>query len=307
MRVVFMGTPDFAVPTLMEIVGQGHEVAAVYTQPPRRAGRGMDERKSAVHEAAEALGLDVHTPVSLKDRAGEIAAVDADVIVVVAYGLILPQAVLDAAEHGAYNVHGSILPRWRGAAPVARAIMAGDTQTGVAVMKMEAGLDTGPVAMEEPIKIAPTDTAGDLTERLARLGGDLMGRALGGLARGSLTLTPQPDEGVTYAHKIQKAEAAVDFSKPATAVRNHIHGLSPWPGAFGTIRLAGKPERLKLLEAEVVDGEGAPGALIGDDLSVACGDGAIRLLRVQRAGKGAVTVDEFLRGARLDEGARFET
>ncbi|MEO1102425.1 MAG: methionyl-tRNA formyltransferase [Pseudomonadota bacterium] len=305
MRVVFMGTPPFSVPTLMEIVGQGHDVAAVYTQPPRRSGRGMDSRKSAVHEAAEALGLEVRHPVSLKGRADEIATLGADVLVVVAYGLILPQAVLDAAPLGAYNVHASLLPRWRGAAPIARAIMAGDTETGVGIMKMEAGLDTGPLAMEERVPITPSDTAGELTDRLSRLGGDLLARALGGLTRGSLDLTPQAGEGVTYAHKIDKAEAAVDFSQPAEAVRNHIHGLSPWPGAYGTITLAGKPERIKFLLAETVDAHGVAGTLLDDRLTVACGEGAVRLLRVQRAGKGVVSADEFLRGARLDVGALF--
>ncbi len=307
MRIVFMGTPQFAVPTLMEIIGQGHDVAAVYTQPPRPAGRrGLDETKSPVHEAAEALGLDVRHPASsLKDRAEEIAALEADALVVVAYGLILPQAVLDAAEYGAFNVHASLLPRWRGAAPVARAIMAGDAQTGVAVMKMEAGLDTGPVAMEERVAIAPQETAGELTERLARLGADLMGRALGGLQRGALTFTPQAEAGATYAKKIDKGEAAIDFAAPAAAVRAHIHGLSPWPGAHATLEIGGKPERLKVLRAEEVAGEGAPGTILDGDLTVACGTGAVRLTRVQRPGKGAVDAADFLRGARVEAGTRF--
>lgn len=307
MRLVFMGTPDFAVPTLMEIVGQGHEVVAVYTQPPRPAGRrGLGETKSPVHEAAEALGIPVHHPVSLKDRAGEIEALGADALVVVAYGLLLPQTVLDAAPLGAYNVHASLLPRWRGAAPIARAIMAGDAETGVGVMKMEAGLDTGPVAMEERIAIHPDDTAGELTERLARLGADLMGRALGGLERGALTLTPQDAEGATYARKIDKAEAAIDFTRPAAAVCAHIHGLSPWPGAHGTLAIAGKAERLKVLRATIAAGNGAPGTVLDDALTVACGEGAVRLLRVQRAGKSAVDAADFLRGARVGAGDRFE-
>ncbi len=306
MRIVFMGTPQFAVPTLMEIIGQGHDVVAVYTQPPRPAGRrGLGETKSPVHEAAEALGLDVRHPASLKDRAGEIAALEADALVVVAYGLILPQAVLDAARYGAFNVHASLLPRWRGAAPVARAIMAGDAQTGVAVMKMEAGLDTGPVAMEERVAIAPQDTAGELTERLARLGADLMGRALGGLERGALTFTPQAEAGATYAKKIDKGEAAIDFAAPAAAVRAHIHGLSPWPGAHATLEIGGKPERLKVLRAEEVAGEGAPGTILDGELTVACGTGAVRLTRVQRPGKGAVDAADFLRGARVEAGTRF--
>ncbi|WMS41246.1 methionyl-tRNA formyltransferase [Acuticoccus sp. MNP-M23] len=305
MRIVFMGTPDFAVPTLMEIAGQGHDIAAVYTQPPRPAGRGMGDRPSAVHEAADALGLDVHHPVSLKDRADEIAAYGADVLVVVAYGLILPQAVLDAAELGAFNLHASLLPRWRGAAPIARAIMAGDAETGVGVMKMEAGLDTGPVAMEERIPIGPTDTAGELTTRLSRLGADLMVRALGGLERGALGLTAQPDEGVEYARKIDKAEAGIDFSQPAEAVRAHINGLSPWPGAHASIEIGGKAERLKVLLADVADGAGAPGEILDDALHVACGTGAVKLLRVQRAGKGAVGAGDFLRGARVGPGDSF--
>jgi len=307
MRLVFMGTPDFAVPTLMEIVGQGHEVAAVYTQPPRPAGRrGLGETKSPVHEAAEALGLPVFHPVSLRDRAGEIAALEADALVVVAYGLLLPQAVLDASLHGAFNVHASLLPRWRGAAPIARAIMAGDTETGVAVMKMEKDLDTGPVAMEERVKIGPHDTAGELTERLSRLGADLMVRALGGLERGGLTLRPQSPEGATYARKIEKAEAAIDFAQPASAVRGHIHGLSPWPGAHATIAVGGKPERLKVLSCEVVAGEGAPGTILDDRLTVACAEGAVRLGRVQRPGKTPVDAADFVRGARIGPGACFE-
>ena len=305
MRVLFMGTPDFSVPTLMEIVGQGHEVVAVYTQPPRPAGRGMGERKSAVHEAAEALALPVETPVSLKGRADEVAAHGADVIVVVAYGLLLPQAVLDAAPQGAWNVHASLLPRWRGAAPIARAIMAGDRETGVGVMKMEAGLDTGPVAMEERVPIGPTETAGELTERLARLGGDLMARALGAIERGALTLTPQPEDGATYAKKIDKAEAEIDFSRPADVVRGHINGLSPWPGAHTNLDIADRPERLKILLAEPATGSGAPGTILDDRLTVACGEGAIRLRRVQRAGKSPVAAEEFLRGARLCPGDRL--
>ncbi|MEM9221948.1 MAG: methionyl-tRNA formyltransferase [Pseudomonadota bacterium] len=305
MRLVFMGTPSFAVPTLMEIVGQGHEVAAVYTQPPRPAGRGMDERKSAVHEAADNLALDVRHPKSLAGEAEEIAALSPEALVVVAYGLILPKDVLQTAEYGALNVHASLLPRWRGAAPVARAIMAGDAQTGVSVMKMEEGLDTGPVAMEERVPIAPGDTAGDLTETLARLGADLMGRALGAMARGTITFTPQAPDGATYARKIQKAEAALDFSEPSDAVRNHIHGLSPFPGAHASIEIAGRPERLKFLHAAAVAGDGAPGEIIGPGLTIACGTGAVAIKTVQRAGKGSMDADDFMRGARLSPGDRF--
>ncbi|UOM36807.1 methionyl-tRNA formyltransferase [Acuticoccus sp. I52.16.1] len=306
MRVVFMGTPSFAVPTFMEIAGQGHEIPAVYTQPPRPAGRGMAERRSAVHEAADALGIEVRHPTSLKEEAGAIEALEADVLVVVAYGLILPQAVLDSAPLGAFNVHASLLPRWRGAAPVARAIMAGDAQTGVAVMRMEKGLDTGPVAMVERTPIGPDDTAADLTDRLSRLGADLMVRALAGLEREALTMTPQPQEGVTYAHKIDKAEAPIDFTADAETVRNHIHGLNPMPGAHATIEIGGKPERLKVLRATLADGTGAPGEVLDDRLTVACGRGAVRLVRVQRAGKSPVEADAFLRGARIGPGDRFE-
>ncbi|MCF3936504.1 methionyl-tRNA formyltransferase [Acuticoccus sp. M5D2P5] len=308
MRVVFMGTPPFAVPTLMEIVGQAHEVVAVYTQPPRPAGRGMGDKKSAVHEAAEALGLPVFHPTSLKGRADEIAALEADVAVVVAYGLLLPQDVLDAPELGCFNLHASLLPRWRGAAPIARAIMAGDAETGVAVMKMEAGLDTGPVAMVERTPITADETAGTLTDRLSRLGADLMVRALGGLERGALDLQAQPEAGVTYAKKIDKAEARIDFTASAEAVRNHIHGLNPMPGAYAELSIGGKMERLKVLQAVVVprEGEAAPGTILDEALTVACGTGAVRLLRVQRAGKGPVEADAFVRGARIGAGDRFE-
>jgi methionyl-tRNA formyltransferase len=266
----------------------------------------MGERKSAVHEAAEALALEVRHPDTLKGRAGEIEALDADVAVVAAYGLILPQEILDATRLGAFNVHASLLPRWRGAAPVARAIMAGDGETGVSIMKMEAGLDTGPVAMMERVPIAPDDTAGEVTERLARLGADLMVRALGGLERGALDLVPQPQEGVTYASKIDKAEARIDFSRPAETVRNHIHGLNPVPGAWATLDVAGAPERIKVLRAAVVDGEGEPGTILDDALTVACGKDAVRLLKVQRAGRGAVDAGAFLRGARVGPGDRFQ-
>ena len=302
LRVVFMGTPDFSVPTLMEIVGQGHEIAAVYTQPPRPAGRGMAERRSPVHDAADALMVDVRTPKTLRDdeALAALEALQADVVVVIAYGLLLPQRALDAAEAGAFNVHASLLPRWRGAAPIHRAIMAGDAETGVAIMKMEAGLDTGPVAMVERVPIGPDDTTGEMTGTLSRLGADLMGRALGALERGTLSLEAQPEDGVTYAKKIDKAEAAIDFGGPAEMVRAHIYGLSPWPGAHTTLPGG---ERLKVLRAEAVDGAGAPGTVLSPDLTVACGEGALRLTRVQRAGKGPMAVDEFLRGAQLPVGA----
>lgn len=307
MRIVYMGTPAFAVPTLMEIAGQGLDVVAAYTQPPRKAGRGMAEQPTPVHEAAQALGIEVRHPPTLRDAdtVAALAALEPDVAVVAAYGLILPEAVLSVPVHGCYNVHASLLPRWRGAAPIARAVMAGDAATGVAIMKMEKGLDTGPVAMMESVPIGPADTAGELTERLSRLGADLMVRALGGLQRGALDLTPQPDEGITYAKKIDKAEAAIDWTKSADAVRNHIHGLNPMPGAHGTLAIAEAPERVKVLRAEAVPGEGEPGTVLDDALTVACGEGAVRLLEVQRAGKGPMAAEAFLRGARIGAGARF--
>ncbi|WP_420391800.1 methionyl-tRNA formyltransferase [Acuticoccus sp.] len=305
MRLVFMGTPPFAVPTLMEAVGQGHEVAAVYTQPPRPAGRGMAERRSAVHDAAAALGIEVRHPVRLAGELEPLAALQPDALVVVAYGLILPEPVLGAAPLGAWNVHASLLPRWRGAAPIARAVIAGDLETGVAVMRMEAGLDTGPVAMMEATPIAPHETAGDLAERLARLGADLMARALGGLERGALTVTPQPEDGVTYAHKIDKAEARIDFAGDAASVRGHVHGLNPMPGAWTTLALSGREERLKVLRVVVAEGEGEPGTVLDDALTVACGAGAVRLLEVQRAGKAPVDAAAFLRGASVPAGTRL--
>ncbi len=298
MRIAFFGTPDFAVPTLTEIVGQGHDVAAVYTQPPRAAGRGMAERKSPVHVAAERFALPVLTPKRLRNEgeAERFAALGVDVGVIVAYGQILPKAFLDAPEHGCLNLHGSLLPRWRGAAPVARAIMAGDQETGVMVMRMEEGLDTGPVAMSERVAIAPDATAGEVAETLAALGADLMVRALAALSRGDLGFTPQAEDGVTYARKLDNAETRIDWSRPAADVHNHIRGLSPFPGAWCQADFGKGPERVKVLRSTRADGEGAPGALLDDQLTVACGAGAVRLTEVQRAGKGAVTAAEFLRG-----------
>ncbi|TLP46246.1 methionyl-tRNA formyltransferase [Cohaesibacter sp. CAU 1516] len=304
MRVIFMGTPDFAVPTLMEIVGQGHDVVAVYSQPPRPAGRGMDERKTPVHEKASLLGLPVFTPTSLKseEEQEKFRALDADVAVVVAYGLLLPKAILDAPVEGCLNLHGSLLPRWRGAAPIQRAIMAGDAETGVQVMRMDEGLDTGDIAMSETIAITNTMTAQDLHDRMMVLGADLMVRALAALSRGSLGSQPQPEEGVTYAKKIDKAEARIDFASPASEIHNKIRGLSPFPGAWCEMTIRGKAQRVKILRSELADGQGAPGTLLGDDMTVACGEGAIRLIELQRAGKGAMKADEFQRGADLKVG-----
>lgn len=298
MRVVFMGTPEFSVPTLTEIVSAGHEVVAVYTRAPKPAGRGQTERKSPVHEAADAFGIPVFTPRSLKGEAEQqaFAALGAEVAVVVAYGLILPLAVLDAPEHGCLNLHGSLLPRWRGAAPMQRAIMAGDKQTGLVVMRMDEGLDTGAMGPTEIIPIGPDMTAGELHDQMMRLGADLMGRALAALERGSLDFKPQPDEGATYAAKIEKAEARLDFSQDAETVHNRIRGLSPFPGAWFEMELGGRMTRIKALRSSVVDGNGPAGSL-GDDLTIACGSGAVRLTQVQREGKGAMDAATFLRGA----------
>ena len=300
LRIVFFGTPDFAVPTLTEIVGQGHEVVAVYSQPPRAAGRGMGERKSPVHEAAERFRLPVMTPARLKaeGEAERFAALAPDVGVIVAYGQILPKAFLDAPPNGCLNLHGSLLPRWRGAAPIARAVMAGDAETGVMVMRMEEGLDTGPVAMSERIAIGPDVTAGEMSSRLAGLGADLMVRALAALSRGVLGFTPQAEDGVTYASKIDKAETRIDWSRPAAEVHNHIRGLSPDPGAWFEADLGKQRERIKVLRSTLAEGSGAPGDVVDDRLTIACGTGSVRLVEVQRAGKGPVTASEFLRGLR---------
>ena len=300
MRVVFMGTPDFSVPTLTEIVSSGHEVVAVYTRAPKPAGRGQEERKSPVHLAAEGFGLPVFTPRSLKGEAEQIvfASHDADVAIVVAYGLLLPKPILEAPRLGCLNLHGSLLPRWRGAAPIQRAVMAGDRQTGIMVMQMEEGLDTGPVGLGEVIPIGPDMTSGELHDVMMRVGADLMGRALAALERGSLDFTPQPEEGAVYARKIEKAESRIDWSRPAVDVHNHIRGLSPFPGAWFEIELGGKAVRVKALRSTMGEGEGEgePGTILGD-LTIACGSGAVRLMQVQREGKGAMDAATFLRGA----------
>jgi methionyl-tRNA formyltransferase len=296
-RVAFFGTPEFSVPTLTEIVGQGHEVVAVYTQPPRPAGRGMAARLSPVHQVATHFDLHVLTPATL--RGPEAAAAFADrgpeIGVVVAYGQILPRAFLDTPAHGCLNLHASLLPRWRGAAPIARAIMAGDAETGVEVMRMEEGLDTGPVALAERIAIGEDTTAGDVAERLARLGADLMARAVAAVSRGALTFTPQSDDGVTYAKKIDKTETRIDWSRPAREVHNHVRGLSPDPGAWFEADFGKGPERVKALRSTLAEGGGTPGVVL-PDLTIACGEGAVRLVEVQRAGKGAAKAAEFLRG-----------
>ena len=310
LRIVFMGTPEFSVPTLMEIVGQGHDVVACYTQPPRKAGRGMEERKSAVHQAAETLGIPVRCPQSLKseEERAALAELAPDAAVVVAYGLLLPQAVLDIPVHGCLNLHASLLPRWRGAAPINRAIMAGDPETGVEVMRMEAGLDTGPVYMAEKLAIGQDMTAGELHDRLSVLGADLMVRALAALPRGGLVPTPQAEEGVTYARKLDKAETRIDWALPAREVHDHVRGLSPFPGAWCEMEIAGRSERMKVLRSALDEGaSGEPGTLLtaGDELLVACGSGAVRLVQLQRAGKKPMPAAEFQRGAQLSPGARL--
>jgi methionyl-tRNA formyltransferase len=307
LRLIFMGTPEFSVPTLLELVAHGHEIAAVYTRAPRASGRGMKLQASPVETEARRLGIAVVTPRTLKTpQALEgFRAHEADAAVVVAYGMILPQAVLDAPRLGCYNLHASLLPRWRGAAPINRAIMAGDTETGVMVMKMDAGLDTGDVAMAERVAITDRMTAADLHDALARLGADLMVRALAALERGALQLKKQAGEGVTYAAKIEKAEARIDWSKPARSVLHHIHGLSPFPGAWSEIAGVGEASRVKLLRGELAKGTGAPGEVLDDHLTIACGDGAIRVTDLQRAGKAPMKAEDFLRGSPLKSGARL--
>jgi len=295
LRLIFMGTPDFSVPTLLELVAHGHEIAAVYTRAPKPGGRrGLQLQPTPVEEAARKLGVPVLTPKTLKTEEAleEFRSFDADAAVVVAYGMILPQAILDAPKLGCYNLHASLLPRWRGAAPINRAIMAGDAESGVMVMKMDVGLDTGDVAMAERLAITDTMTALDLHDRLSRLGADLMVRAMAALGRGGLQLKKQSEDGVTYAAKIDKAEARVDWTKPAHAVLRHIHGLSPFPGAWAELDNA----RVKILRCELAKGSGEPGAVLDDQLTIACGEGAIRIIELQREGKGRMQAAHFLRG-----------
>ncbi|TIP95920.1 MAG: methionyl-tRNA formyltransferase [Mesorhizobium sp.] len=308
LRVIFMGTPEFSVPTLRAIADAGHEVEAVYTQPPRAAGRrGLELTPSPVQREAERLGIEVRTPVSLKNEAEQQAfrALRADVAVVVAYGLLLPKPILEAPRLGCLNGHASLLPRWRGAAPIQRAIMAGDTETGMMVMRMEEGLDTGPVAMVEKCAIGPDMTAGELHDRLMHIGAALMAEALARMERDALTFTAQATEGVTYAKKIDKAETRVDWTRPAGEVHDHIRGLSPFPGAWCETEIGGRLERLKLLRSTLSDGAGEPGGILDDRLTVACESGAIRLVEVQRAGGRPIAAQEFLRGAKLEKGMKF--
>ncbi len=331
LRVVFMGTPELAVPTLSELIASGHEIAAVYTQPPRPAGRGMAERPSPVHRLARASGLEVRTPASLKGAEAQaaFAALACDVAVVVAYGLLLPPAILAAPRHGCLNFHPSALPRWRGAAPIQRAIMAGDRETAAMVMRMDEGLDTGPICLAERVTIGPEMTAGELHDLMAGLGADLMLRALGALERESLECRPQPSEGACYAPKITKAECRIDWRRSAGAVHDHIRGLSPWPGAWFEVARRGgaedtggddakgarierieRIERIKVLRSlpvEGAEGRGAPGEVLDDHLTIACGSGAVRLLELQRAGRKVQDAETFLRGFAIRPGMRLDS
>lgn len=305
LRIIFMGTPEFSVPTLRALAQAGHQIVAVYSQPPRPAGRrGLELTPSPVHLAAQALVVEVRTPTSLKgtDEQEAFRALGADVAVVVAYGLLLPKAILEGTRLGCYNGHASLLPRWRGAAPIQRAIMAGDAQTGMMVMKMDAGLDTGPVALTETVEIEPDMTGGELHDRLSAAGAPLMVEAMARLERGALPLTPQPDAGVTYAKKIDKGETRIDWTRPAADIHNTIRALSPFPGAWCEIDVSGKPERLKVLRTTRTEGAGQPGEILDAALTIACGNSAVRLVEVQRAGGKPMGATEFLRGLKLGKG-----
>lgn len=304
MKLAFMGTPDFSVDILQALVDGGHEVAAVYCQPPSRSGRGRKERPSPVQSLADKLGIPVHCPKSLKSDAEQriFAALDLDMAVVVAYGLLLPKAILQAPKYGCLNIHASLLPRWRGAAPIHRAIMAGDPETGINIMVMEPGLDTGPVILERRIPILPADTTGTLQDKLKALGAEAILPAMAGFISGELIPARQTREGVTYAHKIDKQEARIDWAQLAEHLRNQIHGLSPFPGAYS---MTGHM-RIKMLEAEVVDGKGDVGHLIAHPMTIACGDGrALRILKAQRSGKGPMWAEDLMRGLQLPLGTVF--
>ncbi len=307
LRLIFMGTPEFAVPTLLELVAHGHEIAAVYTRAAKPAGRGMKLQPTPVEVEARRLGIPLLTPTTLKtpEALEQFRAHNADAAVVVAYGMILPQAILGTPKLGCFNLHASLLPRWRGAAPINRAIMTGDIETGVMVMRMDAGLDTGDVAMAERMAITDAMTAADVHDALARLGGDLMARAMGALERGKLQLTKQSAEGVTYATKIEKAEARIDWNRLAREVLRHIHGLSPFPGAWSKMPIEGEQVRVKILCCAMADGSGAPGEVLDDHLAVACKEGAIRILELQRAGKQPMKAEDFLRGTSVKAGTRI--
>jgi len=303
LRLIFMGTPDFAVPTLIELAAAGHDIAAVYTRAAKPAGRGMGLQITPIEREARRLAIPVFTPRTLKNEPeqAQFREHEADAAVVIAYGLILPKPILEAPRLGCFNVHASLLPRWRGAAPINRAVMAGDKQTGITIMQMDEGLDTGAMALAERTPIEADDTAGGLHDVLARVGAGLMTRALVAAERGSLQLTPQPEQGVTYAEKILKSETRIDWSRPAAAVHDHIRGLSPWPGAW----FEHEGVRVKVLRSTLAQGGSEPGTVLDDRLTIACGDGTVRLVLVQRAGKQPMSADEFLRGARMSRGTRL--
>ena len=304
LKLAYMGTPDFAVPSLAALVEAGHEVAAVYSQPPRRAGRGQKERPSPVHAWAEEHGLPVRTPSTLRDEGtqAEFGALDLDAAIVAAYGLILPLPVLEAPRLGCINVHASLLPRWRGAAPIQRAILAGDTETGISIMMMEEGLDTGPVLRMESLPIGPEMTAGELHDALAALGGCMIAPVLADFEAGHIVPEPQDDAGTTYAKKIEKPEARIDWSEDASIVVRRIHAFAPWPGAW--FSLGG--ERLKVLAARIESGDGVPGEVLDNTLRVACGSNAVRLHRLQREGKNPAAAADFLRGRKVATGTVLE-
>jgi len=307
LRIIFMGTPDFSVPVLKALHDAGHQIVAVYSQPPRPAGRrGLELTPSPVHRAADVLGIPVRTPVNFKDPDDVEAfrALNADVAVVVAYGLLLPEAILTGTRLGCYNGHASLLPRWRGAAPIQRAIMAGDAETGMMIMKMDKGLDTGPVALAERVAIGEAMTAGELHDCLSEVGAALMTAAMARLEEDDLALTPQAQDGVLYAAKIGKDESRIDFARPARDVHNRIRGLSPFPGAWFEAEINGKVERIKVLRSEVAEGSGAPRTVLDDRLTIACVTGAIRPLRLQRAGGKPLDLDDFLRGTPIAAGTR---
>ncbi|HEV7433737.1 MAG TPA: methionyl-tRNA formyltransferase [Pseudorhizobium sp.] len=308
LRIIFMGTPEFSVPTLRALKEAGHELVAVYSQPPRPGGRrGLDLQKSPAHQAAELLGIPVFTPLHFKDEPDreQFKALNADVAVVVAYGLLLPEAILNGTRLGCYNGHASLLPRWRGAAPIQRAIMAGDKMTGMMVMKMEKGLDTGPVALTREVEIGENITAGELHDQLMLVGARAMVEAMEKLEAGDLPLTPQPEEGVVYASKMDKNETRIKFSRPALEVHNHIRGLSPFPGAWFEVEVNGRAERVKVLASELAEGQGEAGTVLDDRLTVACGESSVRLTRLQKAGGKQLPAADFLRGTPLPPGTRL--
>ncbi len=300
LRLAFMGTPDFSVAALQALHAAGHDIACVYSQPARPAGRGQKERPSPVQAAAEALGCPVRTPSSLKDADAQQAFrdLDLDIAVVVAYGLILPQAILDAPRLGCLNIHASLLPRWRGAAPIQRAILAGDDETGITIMQMDAGLDTGPMLLTESMQITDATTGESLHDALAEMGSRLIVDALERIAAGSVQPTPQPEDGVTYAKKLSRGEARIDWHDPADELERKLRAFTPWPGSWFDL----DGQRVKLLAAEVADGDGAPGTVLDDTFTVACGERALRLTRLQRQGKGAMDAADFLRGTPVPAG-----